>query len=68
VPLVHYLDGSSVERVAETMLQRLHGAGASDAGRGDGDESAALLARLPELSDAEVDALLNQMLDEKNTP
>jgi hypothetical protein len=58
VPLVHYLDGSGLGRLAEVLLEGLaaHAGAAAEQG---------LLARLPEMSDAEVDTLLKQMLAER---
>jgi myxalamid-type polyketide synthase MxaE and MxaD len=60
-PLVHYLDGSGIARLAEVLLEP-HAATPAAAN----DE--ALLARLPGMSEAEMDALLNEMLaDEAKT-
>jgi myxalamid-type polyketide synthase MxaE and MxaD len=60
VPLVHYLDGSGIERLAEVLLDSVGPVAAGAAG-----EEGALLAQLPEMSDAEVDALLKRMLAER---
>jgi hypothetical protein len=60
IPLVHYLDGSGIERLAEVLL-----AGLADTGPARATEEQELLARLPDMSDAEVDTLLKKMLDEE---
>jgi NAD(P)-dependent dehydrogenase (short-subunit alcohol dehydrogenase family) len=60
VPLVHYLDGSGIGRLAEVLLERL-----GDAATPDLADEAELLERLPEMSDSDVDALLKQMLSER---
>jgi acyl transferase domain-containing protein len=60
VPLVHYLDGSGIGRLAEILLERV--AGAAPAGAGEEEQ---LLAQLPEMSDADVDVLLKRMLAER---
>ena len=60
VPLVHYLDGSGIERLAEVLLDS-----AGPVAAAAGSEEGALLAQLPEMSDAEVDALLKRMLAER---
>jgi acyl transferase domain-containing protein/acyl carrier protein len=59
IPLVHYLDGSSIGRLAELVLA---GLAADDGAAADGVDEHALLARLPEMSEAEMDALLGRML------
>jgi acyl transferase domain-containing protein len=59
VPLVHYLDGSGIGRLTQVLLESV-GAPAPA-----GVAEAELLARLPEMSDAEVDTLLKQMLAEQ---
>jgi acyl carrier protein len=51
--VVHYLDGSGIERLTELLIETLSDAEIADAN--------ALLERLPELSDSEVDALLTRM-------
>jgi hypothetical protein len=61
VPLVHYLDGSSIGRLAEVLFERVDGPAAAGA-----SEEERLLAQLPEMSDAEIDTLLTRMLDEEN--
>ena len=60
VPLVHYLDGSGIGRLAEALLESAAGAPVTNEG--------ALLERLPGMSDDEVDALLTQMLAEQEGP
>jgi hypothetical protein len=61
VPLVHYLDGSSIGRLAEVLFERVDGPAAAGA-----SEEERLLAQLPEMSDADVDALLKRMLAESD--
>ena len=63
VPLVHYLDGSGIDRLAEVLLDSAASARPA-APSAEGGEESALLAQLPEMSDDEVDALLKRMLAE----
>jgi len=63
IPLVHYLDGSGIDRLAVALLDSAASA-RSVAPSAEGGEESALLAQLPEMSDDEVDALLKRMLAE----
>jgi NAD(P)-dependent dehydrogenase (short-subunit alcohol dehydrogenase family)/acyl carrier protein len=63
IPLVHYLDGSGIERLADALLDSAASA-RPVAPSAEGGEESALLAQLPEMSDDEVDALLKRMLAE----
>jgi acyl transferase domain-containing protein len=64
LPLVRYLDGSDITGLASTMLDLLCRPPAD----GDGLDAAELLARLPEMSEAEIDSLLARMTDEGARP
>ncbi len=57
LPLARYLDGSDIDGLAGAMLDLL-GEGPAD---GDRADAAELLARLPEMSESEIDSLLARM-------
>jgi hypothetical protein len=61
VALVHYLDGSGIASLANVLLERHASAAAETA-----DE--VLLARLPDMSEEEMDALLKDMISEEAKP
>ena len=65
IPVVRLLDGSSVRDLARQVFEetrpRSTGAVRAAGDRMAADEARALLARLSDLSDADVDALLNQL-------
>ena len=67
LPLARYVDGSDIAGLADTMLASLDGVTAPTVTDGAGLDAAALLARLPEMSEAEVDRLLARMADEGDT-
>ena len=66
LPLARYLDGSDIAGLAGTMLELFGGAPSAPTPDGDGLDATELLARLPEMSEAEIDTLLARMTDERD--
>jgi aryl carrier-like protein len=61
VPLARYLDGSDIAGLAVTLLAAIDGAAGVATSGGDGLDPTELLARLHEMSEAEMDTLLARM-------